>query len=337
MENFSPARAAQFSPTAVVLLNLGGPESLDAVHPFLLKLFSDHEIISLPCQSVLGPLIAGLRAPAVRARYAEIGGGSPLLRWTKAQGEGLTRRLDALALHTAPHRFYVAFRYAAPLAEDVLLQMKADGVRRVILFSQYPFYSCATTGSSLNEFWRAAARLGLKDEFVWSVIDRWPVHPGFVGAVAQSIRQGLCTFPEEERKDALILFSAHSLPVKFVRRGDVYPQEVGAGVQAVMQALNFSHEYILSYQSKVGPVRWLEPGSGAVLRRLGQQKRRSVLVVPLGFTSDHIETLHEIDIEYKELAERCGIRYFRRAPSLNDAPPFLDALADIVARHLHAS
>jgi ferrochelatase len=321
-------------PTAIVMLNLGGPASLDAVEPFLLELFADREIIQLPLQSWLGPFIARRRAPKVRSRYAQIGGGSPILHWTQLQGQEMARRLDDLSPETAPHKPYVAFRYAPPFARDALRQMQADGVQRAVAFTQYPQFSVATTGSSLNELWRALSREGLVDSFQWSIIDRWPVHPGFIAALADSVQRGLLQFPVEERADVLLLFSGHSLPVKVVERGDPYPQEIEASVQAVMQALGFSHEHLLCYQSAVGPVKWLGPATGDVIRLLGRQKRRGVLVVPVAFTSDHIETLHEIDIEYKELAKESGIQRFERAPALNDNPLFLDTLADIAAGHL---
>lgn len=321
-------------PTAVVMLNLGGPATLGEVEPFLLELFSDREIIHLPFQSLLGPFIAKRRAPKVRARYAQIGGGSPILRWTQLQGQGMAERLDRLCPKTAPHKAYVAFRYARPSSDDALAQMKADGVQRAVAFTQYPQYSISTTGSSLNELWRAQHRSGLEGAFQWSVLDRWPTHPGFIAALANSVRKGLEKFPEDERQDVLLLFSGHSLPLRVVQQGDPYPREIQASVAAVMQALGHSHEHLLAYQSKVGPVRWLGPSTEEVIRRLGRQHRGGVLVVPVAFTSDHIETLHEIDIEYKELAEQSGIRRFERAPALNDNPLFLDALADLVARQL---
>ena len=170
-------------PTAVVMLNLGGPATLDAVEPFLLELFSDREIIHLPLQSLLGPFIAKRRAPKVRARYAQIGGGSPILRWTQLQGQGMVERLDRLCPETAPHKAYIAFRYARPSSCDALAQMKADGVQRAVAFTQYPQYSISTTGSSLNELWRAQRRAGLERAFQWSVLDRWPTHPGFIAAL----------------------------------------------------------------------------------------------------------------------------------------------------------
>ncbi len=321
-------------PTGIVMLNLGGPSDLDAVEPFLVRLFQDRELMRLPAQRTLGGFIARRRAPRVRKLYAAIGGGSPILRHTEAQGRGMVERLDRISPATAPHRFYVAFRYAPPFAEDALRAMRADGVGRAVAFSQYPQWSCTTTGSSLNELWRAGARLGLEDAFEWSIIDRWPVHPGFVRAVAETVREGLAEFPAEARDRVLLLFSAHSLPLSVIDRGDAYPQEVGASVHAVMQALGFSHPYLLAYQSAVGPVRWLGPSTESVIRQLGARGQRHVLVVPIAFTSDHIETLSELDREYGHVAREAGITHYRRAAALNDRPLFLDALADIVREHL---
>lgn len=330
-----PAPAGK-PPTAILLLNLGGPPALEDVEPFLLELFADREIISLPFQAWLGPLIARRRAKKVRERYAQIGGGSPILRWTRLQGAEMARRLDTLSPGTAPHRAYIAFRYAAPSSRDALRQMKADGVKRLVVFTQYPQYSLATTGSSLAELHRAARELGLETEFETSVIDRWPLHPGFIAAMAASVRAGLEKFPPDLRQEVLLLFSAHSLPQSFVDQGDPYPQEVAAGVEAVMRELEHSHPFQLCYQSAVGPLRWLGPSAKAAVARLGRERRPAVLIVPIAFVSDHIETLHEIEIELKELAAQSGIGQFERTPALNDSPIFLAALADLAAAHLAA-
>ncbi len=319
-----------------MMLNLGGPETLEDVRPFLLELFADREIIQLPVQDWLGPFIAKRRTKGVQELYRGIGGGSPILKWTREQGAGMVERLDRLSPATAPHRFYVAFRYIHPRSEDALRQMKADGVERAVAFTQYQQFSCATTGSSLNELWRAAGRLGMDQDFRWSVIDRWPTHPGFVEAMAKKVREGLETWPAAERDDVLLLFSAHSLPLSIIDRGDPYPQEVGASVHEVMKAGGFANRYMLSYQSEVGPVRWQGPSTEQVIRDLGAKGRKNVLVVGIAFTSDHIETLSEIDIEYGELAHEVGITEFRRAPSLNGDPAFQDALADIVLEHLRS-
>lgn len=326
----------QRGPTGIVMLNLGGPRDLDAVEPFLLSLFEDREIIQLPAQNVLGPFIARRRTPKVKQHYAEIGGGSPILDWTEAQGRGMCERLDRLSPETAPHRFYVAFRYGPPTSEQALAAMKADGVTRAVAFTQYPQFSCATTGSSLNELWRAARRTGLHRQFTWSVIDRWPTDATFIEAMTETVRQGLERFSDAEREDVVILFSAHSLPMSIINRGDPYPAEIAASVNEVMKRLDFAHQHLVCYQSEVGPVPWIGPLTDQVIRDLGKKKRRNVLVVPIAFTSDHIETLHELDIEYGELAAEVGITNYVRAPALNDLPVFQNALAGIVAEHLRS-
>lgn len=321
-------------PTGIVMMNLGGPKDLSEVQPFLLRLFADREIIQLPAQQFLGPFIARRRTPKVRKLYEGIGGGSPILRWTKEQGRGMIERLDEMSPQSAPHKFYVAFRYVHPFSEDALRQMKADGVKRAVAFTQYPQFSCSTTGSSLNELWRAARREGLQQDFAWSVIDRWPTHPKFIEAMTKTVRDGLEMFAEEDRDDVLLMFSAHSLPLDVINRGDAYPQEIGASVHEVMKKLEFSHEYLLCYQSDVGPVPWQGASTEQVIKDLGAKKRKNVLVIGIAFTSDHIETLSEIDIEYGELAHEVGISNFKRAPSLNGEPLFQDALAEIVYEHL---
>src|ERR671920_1932328 len=188
--------------TGIVMLNLGGPATLDDVEPFLLELFADREIIQLPLQRWLGPFIARRRTPKVKGLYAAIGGGSPILGYTEAQGRGMVDRLDRLSPETAPHKFYVAFRYTRPGSDDALRAMHADGVRRAVAFTQYPQFSCSTTGSSLNELWRAASRAGLRDAFDWSVIDRWPVHEGFIEAMTDAVREGLLQFTPADRDKA---------------------------------------------------------------------------------------------------------------------------------------
>ena len=171
-------------------------------------------------------------------------------------------------------------------------------------------------------------------DFRWSVIDRWPTHPGFARSMSESVRQGLSRFSEGDRDDVVLLFSAHSLPLSIIDRGDPYPQEVGASVHEVLKEGGFTNEFMLAYQSEVGPVRWQGPSTEQVLKDLGGKGRKKVLVVGIAFTSDHIETLSEIDIEYAHLAKQVGIDEFKRAPAFNDDPLFQDALAEIVLDHL---
>lgn len=320
-----------------MMLNMGGPATQEKVEPFLTNLFQDREIIPLgPFQERLGAYIAKRRSPNIREQYAQIGGGSPIGHWTDIQGAGMIARLDKLSPATAPHKFYTAFRYADPDTEDALTQMKKDGVTRAIAFSQFPQFSCTTSGSSYNHLWRELRRLELGDAFTWSLIDRWPEHPGFIQAVAENIEAGLSQFPPDVRDQVCIMFSAHSLPVKVVARGDQYAWEVAATVRRVMESIQFSNPYSLAWQSKVGFLPWLSPSTSDVIKGYGAQGHKYVMTVPIAFTSDHVETLFEIDIEYAEEAQEAGIELFQRAPSLNGSETFQDALADIVTTHIES-
>lgn len=341
-------------------MNLGGPETLSDVRPFLQRLFSDNEIVQMPFpeqfqERFMGPFIAKRRSQRIERQYAAIGGGSPIRKWTESQGRQMEELLDKAHPATAPHKAYIAFRYANPLTHEALEQMKQDGVKRAVAFTQYPQWSCTTTGASLNELWRQLKNLEMEAEFEWSIIDRWHTNPKFIEAIANKIRLSLETaFPTaQEREHCIILFSAHSLPLKVINKGDAYPQEVGATVQNVMELLAnpgvssssastssqgkveaVRNRYLLSYQSQVGPVAWLGPQTIDVVANLGKRGEKNLLVVPIAFTSDHIETLFEIDHEISHVAQEFGVTNFVRSESLNDDPQFARALADIVAQHL---
>ncbi|KAG7008432.1 ferrochelatase [Physcia stellaris] len=217
-------------PTAMVFMNMGGPSTTDEVGDFLSRLFADADLIPLGrLQSYLGPLISRRRTPKIKQQYAAIGGGSPIRKWSEYQSSEMCKILDRISPETAPHKPYVAFRYANPLTEDMYAQLLEDGFGngkggRAVAFTQYPQYSCSTTGSSLNELWRWRTRLEGKEtdengKITWSVIDRWPVHHGLVDAFAQNVEKQLQTYPVERRKDVVLLFSAHSLPMSVVNRG----------------------------------------------------------------------------------------------------------------------
>eukprot|EP00038_Savillea_parva_P015579 m.14385 g.14385 ORF g.14385 m.14385 type:complete len:406 (+) comp3147_c0_seq1:83-1300(+) len=331
--------------TGVVMLNMGGPATPKETGPFLKRLFTDGDIIPLgPLQNVLGNFIAKRRTPKVAAQYEQIGG-SPIRRWTEHQGAEMCRILDETRPESAPHKAYTAFRYAHPLSEETLKEMDEDGVERVIAFSQYPQWSCTTTGSSMNELWRQLKALKLEDRFKWSIIDRWPLHDGYLNAVANRINRALAGFSTEDREKVLLLFSAHSVPMKVVEKGDHYVGEVAASVKGVMAKVEglvrngefaTSHvpKHMLAWQSKVGFLPWMVPKTSDAIEGLGKRNNRHVLVVPIAFTSDHIETLFEIGIEYAEEAEEAGITDFRFTDGLNDSPIFAQALADMVASHL---
>lgn len=255
--------------------------------------------------------------------------------------------LDRISPETAPHKPYVAFRYANPLTEEMYARLLADGFGggkggRAVAFTQYPQYSCSTTGSSLNELWKWRTRLegkGTPGEsnpegaITWSVIDRWPTHPGLVEAFAQNIEAQLATYPDEQRKDVVLLFSAHSLPMSVVNRGDTYPAEVAATVYAVMQRLNFTNSYRLCWQSQVGPSAWLGAQTSDTVQEYVKKGQTNLILIPIAFTSDHIETLYEVDQEVIHEAGHPGVK---RAQSLNDNPVFIEALADVALKHLRS-
>ncbi|RPD73447.1 ferrochelatase [Lentinus tigrinus ALCF2SS1-7] len=314
------------------MLNMGGPSTVPETHDFLKNLFSDRDLMVLPFQSILAPIIAKRRTPQIEKQYEDIGGGSPILRYTKIQGERMAALLDELHPATAPHKSYVAFRYARPLTDETARQMKADGVKRAVAFTQYPQYSCSTTGSSLNEIYRRG-KAGEAGDVEWSVIDRWGTHPGFIEAVAQNIERALEKFPAEKRSDVVLLFSAHSLPMSVVNRGDPYILEVSASVSAVMDRLGHKNPYRLVWQSQVGPSAWMGMQTGEALKGLARLGKKQVVLVPIAFTSDHIETLYELDLEYAKEAREHGMDV-QRAESLNDSPVFIRALADLAASHL---
>lgn len=291
--------------TAIVMLNMGGPQRTDQVHDYLHRIMTDRDVIQFPvAQDYIGEWIAKRRTPTVQKRYEEIGGGSPILKWTTLQGELLCQKLDKEHPETAPHKAYPAFRYASPFTEDALDEMRSDGVERAIIFSQYPQYSCATSGSSLNVVYKYFYQNGFPKDLKLSIIDRWSVHPLLAQCHADLIRNELQKVPESIRKDALILFSAHSLPLKAVNRGDPYPSEVGCTVQLVMWQLKYCNPYQLVWQSKVGPLPWLGPFTDKAVKSYAKQGKKALIVVPIAFVNEHIETLHELDIELAEDAKK---------------------------------
>jgi ferrochelatase len=300
-------------------------------------------------QNYIGPYIAHRRTPKIQKQYAEIGGGSPIRKWSEYQAAEMCKILDKTSPESAPHKPYVAFRYANPLTEDVYKQMLADGFGggnggRAVAFTQYPQYSCSTTGSSLNELWKWRNRLEGKratgeeapeGAIQWSVIDRWPIHEGLVEAFAQNIEKTLATYPAERRDKVILLFSAHSLPMSVVNRGDTYPAEVAATVYAVMQRLGMKHQYRLVWQSQVGPQPWLGAQTSDTVKNLMKKGQTDMVLIPIAFTSDHIETLYELDKEViGEDAE--GHEGVKRVESLNGSPVFIEALASIAKSHLES-
>ncbi|WBW75539.1 ferrochelatase Hem15 [Schizosaccharomyces osmophilus] len=329
--------ASRKGPTAIVMLNMGGPSNLDEVGPFLERLFSDGDIIPLGYfQNLLGKLIAKRRTSAVREHYREIGGGSPILHWTEYQGKEICRILDETSPQSAPHVPFVAFRYAPPLTEEMLKDLRDSKIKRAVAFSQYPQWSCSTSGASLNELRKQLLEMNMEHDVDWSVLDRWFLQEGLLKAFSENIQKTLETYPKEERDDVVIIFSAHSLPMSQVSKGDPYVNEVAATTYGIMQNLGFKYKYINSWQSKVGPVPWMSPSTEDVIQQFGKQGHKNMILVPVAFTSDHIETLKELE-DYIEDAKSKGITGVKRAPSINDNAVAIKGMADLVRLHLETS
>lgn len=315
--------------TGVLLLNLGGPEKLEDVRPFLFNLFSDPEIIRLPFPWLQEPLawfISTRRYKTSQENYKEIGGGSPLLRITQEQASAIQEQLRAKGHEM---NVYIGMRYWHPYTEEAIAQIKADQIEKLVILPLYPQFSISTSGSSF----RLLEKMRLEDpEFAKidiTVIPCWYKRPGYIHAMAELIRQELDKVAEPEKVH--IFFSAHGVPQSYVEEaGDPYQSEIEDCTARIMQALHRTNRHTLAYQSRVGPMEWLKPYTEEAIPQLASQGIKDLLVVPISFVSEHIETLQEIDMEYRELAEESGIENFYRVPALNTHPGFINDLADLI-------
>ncbi|MBM4160951.1 MAG: ferrochelatase [Ignavibacteria bacterium] len=318
---------------AVVLLQLGGPDSLDAVEPFLYNLFSDPDIIDLPgaflFRKRLARMISARRAPKVEDLYRRIGGRSPILPQTLAQAESLKKELEQKG---HPMHVTVAMRYWHPFTDEIIQELLAQSVDGAILLPLYPHYSRSTTGSSVNEWKRTLKRLNAS-QLQWRLIEHYYDHPLYIEAVVERIREVLEDIPAEERSAVHLVFSAHGTPVKLVKAGDPYASQVRRTYELVVERGEFGLPHHLCFQSKVGPQRWLEPSLTQTIRQLGEAHVTHAVVIPISFVSDHIETLSEINIEAREEAHTVGISSFAMTEPLLISKPFIGCLADLVINH----
>ncbi|AFY88372.1 MULTISPECIES: ferrochelatase [Chroococcidiopsis] len=319
----------------VLLLNLGGPDRLEDVRPFLFNLFADPEIIRLPFPWLQKPLawwISTVRTKRSQENYKQIGGSSPLRRITEAQAQALQARLEEKG---QPTQMYIGMRYWHPFTEEAIARIKRDGIDRLVILPLYPQFSISTSGSSfrlLQQMWLEDPKL---NSIEYTVIPSWYKQPGYLQAMAQLIAQELDGF---SNPDAVhVFFSAHGVPKSYVEEaGDPYQQEIEECTALIMQTLNRPNSYTLAYQSRVGPVEWLQPYTEDAIQELGQQGVQDMVVVPISFVSEHIETLQEIDMEYREVAESVGIHNFRRVPALNTHTQFIDGMADLTIEALNS-
>jgi ferrochelatase len=313
----------------VLLLNLGGPERLEDVRPFLFNLFADPEIIRLPFPWLQKPLawwISTSRAKKSQENYRLIGGGSPLRRITEEQAQALETTLQQRGCDAT---VYIGMRYWHPFTEEAIVQIKRDRPEQLVILPLYPQFSISTSGSSfrlLEQIWEQDSDLAPID---YTVIPSWYNRPGYLRAMADLIAQELARFPNPDQVH--VFFSAHGVPVSYVEEaGDPYQKEIEDCTRLIMQTLNRPNPYTLAYQSRVGPVEWLQPYTEDALKELAEQGVDDLVVVPISFVSEHIETLQEIDMEYREVAEAAGIENFHRVPALNTHSMFIDDLADMV-------
>jgi len=314
----------------VVLFQLGGPDSPQAIEPFLFNLFCDPDIIDFPFARIgrkaLAKLISSTRAKKVQHHYAAIGGASPIRRFTGQQADALQQRLrnDGIDAHC-----FVAMRYWHPFTNEAVEQLRAANCDDVVLLPLYPQYSSTTTGSSLNEFRRL-----FRDDIPVQAIETFYRHPLYLDALVEKVDEALARFPESAQPQ--IVFSAHSVPVSVIDKGDPYQQQIQETVELVMQRGRWPYRHRLCYQSKVGASKWLQPSLHRTIRDLGAERVREVCIVPIAFVSDHVETLGEIDHEAREEATEVGIQQFEMTSGLNDSPAFIAALADLVVTAIGA-
>ena len=317
----------------VLLLNLGGPDKLEDVGPFLFNLFADPEIIRIPFPALQRPLawlISSRRTKISQENYRQIGGGSPLRQITEAQAEALGEQLAALG---QPASVYIGMRYWHPFTEEAIASIKRDQIDHLVILPLYPQFSISTSGSSfrlLQKIWLEDPKL---KNIEYTVIPSWYKQPGYLQAMAQLIASLLDTF---ENPDSVhIFFSAHGVPRNYVEEaGDPYQQEIEECTALIIQTLNRPNAHTLAYQSRVGPVEWLQPYTEDAIKELGAKEVKDLVVVPISFVSEHIETMQEIDIEYREIAEEAGIHNFRRVPALNTNPMFIEGMANLVLEAL---
>ncbi len=314
----------------VVLFQLGGPDSLDSIEPFLYNLFCDPDIIDFPFARIarqpLAKLISMSRARHVAHHYAEIGGKSPILEFTRRQAEALEAQLCS----DFDARVVVAMRYWHPFTEEAIAELAAHAPEEVVLLPLYPQYSRTTTGSSINEWNRRFHPNGWRPRV--RVISEFYENAAYLDAVVSAIDASLRDF--EDPADVDIVFSAHSVPVAVIDGGDPYQRQIEHTVELVWQRGGWSARRRLCYQSKVGASKWLRPSMHETVKNLAAAESRNLLVVPISFVSDHVETLHEIDIEHREQARSLGIENYRMVPGLNDSAAFIAALAGLVRQNV---
>ncbi|MGD0589730.1 MAG: ferrochelatase [Bacteroidota bacterium] len=319
--------------TAIVLFQLGGPDSLEAIEPFLYNLFMDSNIIDFPgaflVRRPLAKFISSRRSVKVAKNYSQIGGKSPILDLTQRQASALE---SVLQIQNIEAHIFIAMRYWHPMTDEVVQKIKADGFEQVLLLPLYPQFSQATTLSSMNDWKRQTKKQGcvLPTKFVCC----YPSQPLFIEALAENINSALVRFHKIASTDIDLIFSAHGVPLSYIKRGDPYQLQMEETVRCIVERGKWNSPHTLCYQSKVGPMKWLQPSLIETVEDLADKGRKHLLVIPVAFVTDHIETLHEINIDVRRHAMAHGIQQFELMPALNDHPKFIQCLAELVQAQL---
>ena len=321
---------------AVVMFQLGGPDSPEAVEPFLYNLFKDPDIIDFPGaflgRKALAKIISTLRTKKVIHHYEEIGGKSPIGELTHRQASALEARLKSEGVNAT---VLVAMRYWHPMTDAAIRAIKAGSFEKIILLPLYPQFSQATTYSSMNEWNREAHKQRLNG-IQTQLICCYPNHPHMVDAFVENINASLARFGNTPREDIEILFSAHGVPVEFITNGDPYQLQVEETVRRIVERGKWASSHLVCYQSRVGLQQWLGPSLLKAIEERTLSGRKHLLVAPISFVTEHIETLHEIDMEARAYAMHHGAEQFEMMPALNDHPKFIACLADLVQARLHS-
>ena len=318
-------------------MQLGGPDSLEAVQPFLYNLFCDPDIIDLPgaflFRKTLARMISTRRAPKVQELYRKIGGRSPILPQTLTQAESLKKELEQRG---HPMDVMVAMRYWQPFTDEAVRGLLAKNIDEVVLLPLYPHYSRTTTGSGVHEWTRTLKRLNAS-HLRWQLIESYYDHPLYIHAIVERIREALDDVPQTQRKAVHSVFSAHGTPIQLVKAGDPYSGQIRRTYELVLERGNFGLPHHLCFQSKVGPQRWLEPSLTQTIEDLGKAGVSHVVVIPISFVSDHIETLSEINLEARAEAHAAGISSFTMTKPLLTSEPFIWCLAELVIHRIAGS
>ena len=308
---------------AVILFNLGGPDKLESVEPFLFNLFNDPAIISIPSifRYPLAKLLSKRRAPIAKNIYKEIGNKSPILELTLDQAKSLEKNLSG----KGEYKCFVVMRCWHPRASDVIDKVKEYNPEEIILLPLYPQYSASTSGSSINEWNDLCKKENYKVKT--KTICCYPTENNFIESHANLIKKTIKTL---ENNNFKLLFSAHGLPESKIKKGDPYQWQVEETVKGIMSKLSSENiDYVISYQSRVGPMKWIEPSTDAEIIKYSKEKK-GIVIVPVAFISEHSETLVELDIEYKKLAEKNGCAFYKRVPALGTEENFINGLAELV-------